>query len=267
MTATATAATALAAALLLSPGTVHRRLRPTRPRSAARRRRSRLIGRLTGALAVLVLVLLPVRLALAAALLLATVATRYRRRVRSRWAARESLALAAAVEILTGELRVGATPVNAFALAAGESGTAVVAAGLGAVAARSGLGADVAAGLRGAGGPSALTPYWGRLADCWQLAAEHGLAMSTLLGAAQRDIAARQRFTARVTAEMAGTRASAAILAGLPVLGLLLGELIGAAPVRLLLDTTAGGWLTLAGVGLVSAGLLWSDRITEAVTS
>ena len=90
---------------------------------------------------------------------------------------------------------------------------------------------------------------------------EHGLAIAALMRAAQRDIVERQRFSARVTAGMAGARATAAILAGLPVLGVLLGQLIGARPLSFLLSGSAGGWLLVVGSTLACGGLLWSDRI------
>jgi tight adherence protein B len=61
---------------------------------------------------------------------------------------------------------------------------------------------------------------------------------------------------------MAGARATAAILAGLPLLGVLLGQLIGARPLNFLLSGQVGGWLLVVGSTLACAGLLWSDRIT-----
>jgi tight adherence protein B len=82
---------------------------------------------------------------------------------------------------------------------------------------------------------------------------------------AQRDIVERERFTARVSAGMAGARATAAVLAGLPAVGLLLGQLIGADPVGFLLGGGAGDWLLVVGVTLACAGLMWSDRITDGV--
>jgi tight adherence protein B len=105
------------------------------------------------------------------------------------------------------------------------------------------------------------------LAVCWQLASDHGLAIATLMRAAQRDIAERQRFSARVSSSMAGARATAAILAGLPVLGVLLGQLIGARPLSFLLSGHAGGWLLVVGSTLACVGLLWSDRITDRLAA
>ena len=110
-----------------------------------------------------------------------------------------------------------------------------------------------------------MPAHWERLAVCWQLAQTHGLPIATLMRAAQRDIVERERFSARVDAGMAGARTTGAILAGLPVLGVGLGQLIGADPLRFLLSGGIGGWLLLVGVTLACCGLLWSDRITGRV--
>lgn len=212
--------------------------------------------------AIVIAVVLPPAVLLAAAVLGATLITRRRRRQRCQDRVRAGQTLAGALETLVGELRVGAHPVRAFAIAAGES-DGTIGSALRAVAARAGLGADVGAGLRAVTDSTSVPAQWDRLAVCWQLAADHGLGMAALLRAAQRDIVERQRFTARVEAGLAGARATAAILAGLPLLGVLLGELIGAHPVRFLLGGGVGGGLLIAGTILVCAGLAWADRITD----
>lgn len=198
------------------------------------------------------------------AVLAVTVTLRARHRRLRRLATHEAQYLEAALEVLVGELRVGSHPVNAFSVAAEETG-GVVAAALRAVAARARLGADVTAGLHSAARTSALPGQWNRLAVCWQLASDQGLAIATLMRAAQRDITERQRFSARVTAAMAGARATATILAGLPLLGVVLGQLIGARPLTFLLGGHAGGWLLVIGLSLACGGLLWCDRITNGV--
>jgi tight adherence protein B len=207
-------------------------------------------------------VLLPLTTVLATAVLAATAGLRYRRRRRSRRGMDEVRQLETAIDVLVGELRVGVHPAQAFAVAADET-AGPVADSCRAVAARARLGADVTAGLRSVAETSALPAQWDRLAVCWELASEHGLAMSTLMRAAQRDIVERQRFSGHVTSAMAGARATAAILAGLPMLSVLFGQLIGADPVAFLLAGHAGGWLLVVGVTLVCSGLLWSDRITD----
>ena len=216
---------------------------------------------MTGCAAVAAAVLLPLTTVVAVAIVGATASLRYRRRRRTRRAMDEGRTLETALDVLVGELRVGSHPVHAFCVAADET-VGAVAVSLRAVAARARLGADVAAGLRTAARSSALPTHWDRLALCWQLANDHGLAIATLMRTAQRDIAERQRFSARVTSGMAGARATAAILAGLPLLGVLLGQLIGARPLNFLLSGQVGGWLLVVGSTLACGGLLWSDRIT-----
>jgi tight adherence protein B len=254
----------LALVVLSSSSSPRRRLAPSTPaRRRARLVGARRVGRIAaGCAAAAAAVLLPLTTVLAAAVAGATAAFRRRRRRRSRQATEEGRALETALDVLVGELRVGAHPVQAFGVAADETG-GTVAASLRAVGARARLGADVAAGLRTAARSSALPAHWDRVAVCWQLASDHGLAIATLMRAAQRDIAERQRFTAQVAAGMAGARATAAILAGLPVLGVLLGQLIGARPLSFLLSGHVGGWLLVVGSMLACGGLLWSDWITD----
>lgn len=271
---------ALTGALLLSVALIVIRP-PSRRRLAASRRpphRSaswhgsippaglRRAGCLAAGVVTAAVVLLPLTTVLSLAAVGATAGLRYRRRRRLRHATHEGHSLEIALDVLVGELRAGSHPVRAFGVAADETAGAV-ADSLRSVAARARLGADVAAGLAAAARSSALPGHWDRLALCWRLASDHGLGIATLMRAAQRDIAARQRFSAQVSSSMAGARATASILAGLPVLGVLLGQLIGARPLGFLLGGHAGGWLLLVGSTLACGGLLWSDRIADGIVS
>jgi tight adherence protein B len=253
-------AVALAAALLILPCSPRRRLagvghNPTRlPTRAA--------GWAMVCAVAVVVVILPLTTVLAAAVLAATWFLRARRRRRSDRGIAESRELETAIDVLVGELRVGAHPAAAFAVAADET-AGPVAGACRAVAARARLGADVTAGLRCVGETSLLQTHWERLAVCWQLAADHGLGVSALMHAAQRDIAERQRFSGQVRSAMAGARATATILAGLPVLSVLMGQLIGAHPIAFLLGGRLGGYLLVVGLTLICGGLLWSDQITS----
>jgi tight adherence protein B len=256
------AALALASALVMIPSGSRRRLEtlgllvharrpfPVLPRAAA----------VAAALAVV----LPVSVVAACSVVGVTMWMRQRRQVRVRRRAAESAALQGALDVLVGELRVGAHPVAAFRVAASEVDGAV-AASLRAVAARARLGGDVAAGLHSVARSSPVPAHWERLAVCWQLAHDHGLAIATLMQTAQRDIVERGRFSAKVDAGMTGARTTAAVLAGLPLLGVGLGQLIGAEPVSFLLSGGIGGWLLVIGVALACGGLLWSDHITAQV--
>jgi tight adherence protein B len=260
MTGPVAAALVLSVAVLVLPSSPRRRLARDRP--GRKRLPPRAAGWLASGTLALSIVFLPLTTFFAGAIFTATMSLRYRRRRRSGRGMNESRELETAIDVLVGELRIGAHPASAFAVAAEET-AGPVAAACRAVAARARLGADVTAGLRGVAATSALPAHWDRLAVCWRLAADHGLAMSTLMHAAQRDIAERQRFSGQVRSGMAGARATAAILASLPVLSVLMGQLIGARPVAFLLGGGPGGVLLVAGLTLVCGGLLWSDRITD----
>jgi len=218
----------------------------------------RLLWSVAAAAAVAALVVLPVPVTLAGSAVVVTAGLRRRRSRQAAECVREARTLQGALGILVGELRAGAHPVAAFEAAAHEV-DGPVAAALGEVAARARLGADVSAGLRAVAGSSALPAHWQRLAVYWQLALDHGLAIAPLMRAAERDVVARERFSSRIRAGMAGARTTAAVLSGLPVLGIVLGQLIGAHPVRYLLGD--GALVLAVGVVFCCGGLLWSDRI------
>lgn len=256
------AAAALAAALLVFPSASRYRLIAAglaRPRKVLPRRFGGALPCAVAAIAACAAVL-PVAVVFAAVIAGATLLLRHRRRAAGRRVERECHALETALDVLVGELRAGAHPVAALHIAAAES-AGTVGASFRAVASRALLGADVPAGLRSVAATSARPAHWERLAVCWELGQTHGLAMATLMRAAQSDLVERARFTARVNAGMAGARATAALLAGLPLVGVALGELIGARPLRFLVSAGVGGWLTVVGVVLACCGLLWSDRI------
>jgi tight adherence protein B len=73
---------------------------------------------------------------------------------------------------------------------------------------------------------------------------------------------ARLRLSGQIKAQLSGPRASAAVLAGLPILGIALGQGMGAHPLVILATTPVGQLLLVLGTGLAAAGLLWSARIT-----
>lgn len=257
------AAMALALALVVAPGPSRHRARLPSVRTTPPVRIP--VMACLGVLALMLAAVAPLGAVVAAAIVAVTVEARRRRwRAQQRRTA-EAVALQGALDVLVGELRIGAHPVAAFGAAAKEVDGAV-ATSMRTVAARARMGADVAAGLRSVARRSSLPAHWERLAVCWQLAHAHGLAIATLMHTAQGDIVARERFSAQVTAGMAGARTTAAVLAALPLLGIGLGQMIGAEPLRFLVSGGSGQWLLAAGVALSCIGLVWSDRITGGVT-
>ncbi|MEV6324346.1 type II secretion system F family protein [Nocardia sp. NPDC051787] len=217
-----------------------------------------------GAIAGVVAVLVPLGPGpfLAASMIAGTLGLRVRRSARDRRRNVERGYLLEALEAVIGELRVGAHPSTAAEVAArevpGESAR-VFAVG----AARSRLGGSAAEGLRRP--ESLVAEELSRIAGAWQVAEQHGLALAELLSAARTDLTERIRFHGRTTAALAGARATAAVLACLPCLGIALGQMMGASPLHVLFASSAGRVLLPLGTGLACAGLLWTDGITRKV--
>lgn len=188
---------------------------------------------------------------------------RSQQRTRQQW--ERATAWAAGVRLLVAELRAGAHPAAAAEGAAGDSAPEV-ARMLRSMAATARLGGDVVATLSAQAGSrsqaGSRTPT-ARMARAWALAERHGVALAELLDSVRRDVEHRATFAREVDAKMAGPRATAAVLAGLPVLGILLGESAGAAPLRVLTGETAGQVLLVAGTGLLCAGTVWTSRLTR----
>jgi tight adherence protein B len=181
---------------------------------------------------------------------------------------RRNKALRAATEALSNglggvidELRAGAHPAAA-AEGAAQDTPAPAAEVLKAAAATARLGGDVERTLRELRQPL-LKSAVDQLARAWRVSAEHGVALADVLDATRRDLDQRAAFARQVHARMAGPRASAAVLAGLPVFGVLLGELSGARPLHVLVGTTAGQVLLVLGAVFLAGGLWWTRRITE----
>jgi tight adherence protein B len=187
----------------------------------------------------------------------------HRRRVRSR-AARTATAtateLADALGRITEELQAGAHPVAALAGTDADGPFARAMLAPAATAATLGDGVPAALAAEAARRPE-VAGHLTRIAHSWALADRHGVPPVELLAAVHTDIRWRLTHAGRVRAQLAGPRATAAVLAALPVLGIALGELVGAGPLAVLRTGALGQLLVVVGVGLAAAGTAWTDRI------
>jgi tight adherence protein B len=104
-----------------------------------------------------------------------------------------------------------------------------------------------------------------RLAAAVRLSVRTGCSLAAVVGAVEDDLRARRRHRLELRSALAGPRASAALLAGLPVLALLMGSGIGADPWRVLTTTGTGQVLLVLGTALEGAGLAWSARLVARV--
>lgn len=161
--------------------------------------------------------------------------------------------VAEALRVVVAELRAGAHPVAAAESAAVDAAPEAAEA-MRLIAASARLDGDLGEGT----GSGVL----GRLASAWSLVRRHGLPMAEVLDAVRRDVVAGVRFARQTHARMAGPRASAAVLALLPIVGAGLGEAMGARPLHVLFSTSAGQVLLVVGAGLICAGMAWSSKLT-----
>ena len=164
---------------------------------------------------------------------------------RQRFADRRRSGLLASVRMVAADLDAGARPDDALAAAADVSPHYAVALHR----------ASVAAG-RGESFTSDdvdLAP----LAIGYSVAARSGAPLAGVLARVADDLEQAESRSQRLAALTAGPRASAAVLALLPVLALLLGESIGARPVHVLLHNDSGKQLACAGVVLDALGVIW----------
>ncbi len=187
---------------------------------------------------------------------------------RARAARRRRLARAArvadlaALRALAAELGSGLPPAAALHLAAGAAEPADGLRGrMLAAAAADASGGDPAAVLRGESAPG--TPA-AALAAAWSVCQRSG---SSLAGPVHRiadGAMADLRVEREADAALASARASARLLAVLPLAGAVLGQLSGSGALRVLLTTGAGQACLVLGTVLDLAGLTWLDRLADA---
>lgn len=218
--------------------------------------------------------------AVSAGIVVALVAWIRRRRLAERRFDRRLDDLLLALSLMISELSVGAPPVHACEVAVAElrrrmsgdgRGSSEIADGLEAMASRASLGGSAIG--RGDSEPNGApgsevesdAASWRRIGIAWQTAEQYGLPMVDMLAALRSDLRSRRGFADRTRAGLSGPRATAMVLAGLPLLGIALGQATGAGPIQVLLGGGLGGILLMVGTALAAAGVTWSERITGKV--
>ena len=178
----------------------------------------------------------------------------------SRAATAMATELADALGRITDELRAGAHPAAALRGTGADGPLARAVLASAATAAELGDGVPAALAAEAAR-RSGVAGDLSRIARSWALADRRGVPPVELLVAVHTDIRWRLGHAGRVRAQLAGPRATAAVLTALPGLGIALGELVGAAPLAVLRSGVLGQLLVVLGVGLAAAGMAWTERI------
>ncbi|MGA9344886.1 MAG: type II secretion system F family protein [Nocardioidaceae bacterium] len=167
------------------------------------------------------------------------------------------LAVIGLCDALSAELRAGTPATQALAQACRQR------ADWSPLRVTSHLGGDVAGGLRGLAdrpGQRGLAA----VAAAWEVSARSGLALADMLDRVAEVLRDEQDARGEVTATLAPARATAKLLAGLPVFGLVLGSSVGARPLHVLLATPLGIGCLASGAALAVLGVLWVEHISDA---
>ncbi len=152
------------------------------------------------------------------------------------------------VEAVATQVRAGADPAVAWAVAC-----------------------DIVAGFDAApGGPLASaavteTTTARAVSSAWRLADRTGAPLADTLDALCLGLRQRAEIAAAIDAELAAPRATARLLAVLPLAGIAIGELIGAGPLEVMASSALGRSCAGAGVVLLVAGQLWMRRCVRQV--
>ncbi|MBB5075615.1 type II secretion system F family protein [Nonomuraea endophytica] len=161
---------------------------------------------------------------------------------------------------LSAELVAGRTPGEALARAIAS---VEVPGDLREVTAAARDGGDVAAALVAAA-PEQGGEGLRRLAACWSVGVGVGGGMAALVERVALALRAAQAHRQDVAAQLAGPRATARLLAGLPVLGVGMAAAMGMRPLDFLFGGVPGLACLGAGVLLDIGGLWWTGRMARA---
>jgi tight adherence protein B len=169
-----------------------------------------------------------------------------------------SLRVLEACATLTAELAAGQAPAAALRQAARDWPPLALA------AEAAGLGADVPAALRAV----SIAPGAGDMAlvgAAWQVSQQAGHGLSAALMLVRDDLRAMRETRRVVASELASARATARLVALLPVGVLVMGSGAGSDPVRFLLEEPLGWACAATGLAFLLAGLGWIEAIAGQV--
>lgn len=156
---------------------------------------------------------------------------------------------ALAADLRSGRSVAAATSTAVAACADEESGRALARA--------------IRAPVAGPAGQGDLGQAFDRISAAVLLSSRTGCSLAAVVAAVEDDLRARHRQRLELRTATAAPRASALLLAGLPVLGLAMGSGVGADPWAVLTTTGTGQVLLVAGVALELAGVAWSRRLLD----
>jgi tight adherence protein B len=114
-----------------------------------------------------------------------------------------------------------------------------------------------------------MVPGWGSfraVAACWQLADESGVGLADALDRLAVALRHEGDIATEIHGQLSSVRATATVLATLPVVAVAMGNLLGAHPVDFLVHSPIGWSCIVGGAALVTVGWAWLNRQVDDVS-
>jgi len=102
------------------------------------------------------------------------------------------------------------------------------------------------------------------LAGCWRIGMDRGGMLAAVIEGLAEALRDEQSHREEVALQLAGPRATARLLAGLPALGLGMAAALGARPLTFLFTTLPGALCLGLGTTLDALGLWWTARLASS---
>jgi tight adherence protein B len=176
---------------------------------------------------------------------------------------RERDGAAEALAVLASELRAGRPAAEALTVAA-EVAAGPFAVTLAAAATGARFGVEPAGVFQRSAAGSAVPDLVRGLGACWQVCSQTGSSLAAAVDRLEESLRAEREQRLAVESELAGPRATAGLLALLPLAGIALASGLGARPLHVLLHTTVGLACLVAGLALDGLGVWWTGRMVAA---
>ena len=186
----------------------------------------------------------------------ATLAWLVSRGVMQRHAAVNERQVLRACTVIAGQLDTGEIPARALTIAAEDA--PLLASTVGALT----VGGDVPGELT----KLAARPGCGGLAELargWRLCERTGMPLAPLMRQVADALIQADDVREQRRAELASSRSTSRLLAGLPAVGLGMGFIVSANPLAFLSGSLAGHLCLIGAATLASAGLIWTELLTK----
>lgn len=103
------------------------------------------------------------------------------------------------------------------------------------------------------------------VAACWQVGEGSGAGLAAAIDRLAATLRSAEEVRSELSAHLAAPRATARMLAVLPLVGVLMAMALGGNPLAWLLSGVAGRLCLMGGIGLSVLGLWWTGRIATRV--